>query len=296
MKDPGAEPPLFYPGRSLSASGRDQPWRARTWLLYAADWITIITTVAISQVILIPQPFAVQFLPADPGIQQRYTKDEFDITRSSIVLCTAIPIIIVILWLGYFRRPFSDIHQAVLGLGMALSLCVLFTSIFKQLSLILSSDFMDRCKPAPAALERALRAGTPLSYHDCTGPTTQSGLRFYPAFTVTVPSCSMAYLSLFASLQLGLWLHPQVRRQLRETAAPGCGLGLRRPGQMLISFVSLLPVAAGMTFPAMEAKYHGGGNGWGIACSILVGFFFALWAHIIYCSDMPSALAWYIYA
>ncbi|KAJ2300203.1 hypothetical protein IWW55_004025 [Coemansia sp. RSA 2706] len=99
---------------------------------------------------------------------------------------------------------------------------------------------------------------------------------------------------MFASLHLGSWIHPQVRRQLQELS-PRRFAYRSRPGQTLILFVSLLPFAAGMTFPALETEHHGGGNGWGNACSILLGLLFALMGHLIYCYDMPGALVAYVY-
>ncbi|KAI9472614.1 hypothetical protein BX667DRAFT_516652 [Coemansia mojavensis] len=290
-----SEEPLTATQDSSSASAYNRPiTRPRTWFLYAADWIAAMAAVAVSQVILIPDPHAVTFVVTDPFIQQPHERDTFDITRVSVVLGTAIPVVIMLLWLGAFRFSFKDIHLSLLGLGMALSFCTLFTAIFKQATVVLSPDFLDRCDLPPEDFERSFQTGARISYRACRGPDTVPGLRFYPEFTTTIPICSLSYLSLFTSLQLGLWLHPQVRRQVRAIS-PWHLANRSRPGQTLVSFISLLPVAAGMSFPALEAKYHGGGDGWGTAFSIILGFIFALWAHIIYCSDMPGAMVAYIY-
>ncbi|KAJ2449404.1 hypothetical protein EV183_004916 [Coemansia sp. RSA 2336] len=289
-----SEEPLTATPDSSSASYNRPTTRARTWFLYAADWIVAMAAVAVSQVILIPDPYAVSFVVTNPFIQQPHERDTFDVTRVCVVLGTAIPVVIMLLWLGAFRFSFKDIHLSLLGLGMALSFCALFTAIFKQAALVLSPDFLERCDLSPEDFERSFRTGARISYRACRGPNTVRGLRFYPEFTSTIPLCSLAYLSLFASLQLGLWLHPQVRRQVRAIS-PWHFASRSRPGQTLVSFISLLPIAAGMTFPALEAKYHGGGNGWGTAFGVLLGFIFALWAHIIYCSDMPGAMVAYIY-
>ncbi|KAJ2082158.1 hypothetical protein H4R24_001786 [Coemansia sp. RSA 988] len=294
MKVDSDEPPLSSTEKSASTSIDVRPTYIRSWLLYMADWAVAIAVTAVSQIILIPKPFSMTFIVTNPDIQQRYYDDQFDLTRVCVVLSTAIPTVIIVLWLGYFRRSVSDIHQALLGLGMALSFCALFTGIFKQTNIIPSSDFLDRCKLNQADFERSYRTGVALSYRDCNGKDVNRAVRYYPSFTMSISSCSMAYLSLFASIQLGLWLHPQVRRQLREIA-PGRPANHNRPGQTLISLICLLPIAAGMSFIALEAKYHGPGNGWGTTSGIIIGFVAALWAHILYCSDMPGAMIPRIY-
>ncbi|KAJ2787016.1 hypothetical protein GGI15_001063 [Coemansia interrupta] len=129
----------------------------------------------------------------------------------------------------------------------------------------------------------------PLSYRECQNRNIKRELRLYPATVVTLSSSSMAYLSLFLSVQLGLRLHPQVRRQLRQID-PDESLARSRPGQTLISFICLLPIAAGMAFPAVQTKYQGGGHGWGYGFSTILGYIFALWGHILYCSDLQVAV------
>ncbi|KAJ2613570.1 hypothetical protein H4S08_002119 [Coemansia sp. RSA 1365] len=293
MKAGSEDPSLSSTEKSASSIDIGRSY-ARSWFLYVADWAVAIAITAVSQIILIPKPFSMTFIVTNPDIQQRHFVDKFDLTRVCIVLSTAIPAVIIIIWLGYFKRSVGDIHQALLGLAMALSFSALFTSILKQINVLPSSDFLDRCRLDQADFERSFRTGVALSYRDCKGPDTNSGVRYYPSFTISIISCGMGYLSLFASLQLGLWLHPQVQRQVREFA-PERAANRNRPGQTLISLICLLPVAAGMTFPALEAKYHGPGNGWGKTSSIIVGFVAALWAHLLYCSDMPGAMIPFIY-
>ncbi|KAJ1836294.1 hypothetical protein LPJ63_000431 [Coemansia sp. RSA 2711] len=233
-----SEEPIPAVEKSTSTfSGFQLARQPRTWFLYASDWAVVVAVTAISQIILIPEPATVSFIVTDPYIQQVHYHDKFDITRASVVLSTAIPAIVVIIWLGWFRHPFSDIHLAVLGLGMAMSFCALFTAIFKQTTVILAADFLDRCQLDPADYDRSFTTGARLSYRRCKGVDTIRGVRYFPAFTAS----------------------------------------------------------SGMTFPALETEHHGGGNGWGNACSILLGLLFALMGHLIYCYDMPGALVAYVY-
>ncbi|KAI7833836.1 hypothetical protein BX661DRAFT_177648 [Kickxella alabastrina] len=201
-------------------------------------------------------------------IQQKFLAGNYnDITRVCVVLSTAIP-----------RRPLSEIHHSILGLAMALSFSTLFMSLFKQMSDVLASDFLDRCKLSQEDFDRAYQTGVALSYKDCQNKNIKGDLHMYPVPLVSViSSCAMGYLSLFISIQLGLRLHPQVRRQLREIA-PDDAISRSRPGQTLISFITLLPFAAG------------GGHGWGYAVGSLTGLAFAYWAHLLYCSDMAIAV------
>ncbi|KAI8326410.1 hypothetical protein GQ54DRAFT_281737 [Martensiomyces pterosporus] len=258
---------------------------AQTWWLYAADWATVIIVTAVSQLIIIPWPGSVRFIVTDPNIQQEYSANVVDIVRVCVVLMTAVPVVAMLVWLGYHRRPLHEFHHAILGLANALSFCILFTNIFKQVNNDLSPDFIDRCKPSPGAFEQALRTGASLSYHDCTGEDIKQGIRQFPTVSIAISTCSMAYLSLFASIQFGLHVHPSARRQLQAMSSSG-SLEYSRPGQTLASFICLLPIAAGLAFPAVETKYHGGGHGWGYMFGCITGLAFALWAHALYCSDM----------
>ncbi|KAJ1887489.1 hypothetical protein LPJ66_009088 [Kickxella alabastrina] len=264
--------------------------RAKTWALYAADWITVLIVVTISQLILIPWPKSVYFLVTDPDIQQKFLAGNYnDIIRVCVVLNTAIPTVIMLVWLGFYRRPLSELHHSILGLAMALSFSTLFMSLFKQMSDVLASDFLDRCKLSQEDFDRAYQTGVALSYKDCQNKNIKDDLYMYPVIISVLSSCAMGYLSLFISIQLGLRLHPQVRRQLREIA-PDDAISRSRPGQTLISFITLLPFAAGMTFPIILARDQGGGHGWGYALGSLTGLAFAYWAHLLYCSDMAIAI------
>ncbi|KAJ2694628.1 hypothetical protein H4R19_005899 [Coemansia spiralis] len=261
----------------------------RVWFLYAADWVTVLVVTAVSQIILIPDTDYVRFTVTNPNIQQHYRRDRFDMTRAAVVLSTSVPTIVMLIWLGYFKHPFSDIHQAALGLAMALSFCALFTAIFKQMCAIPSPDFLSRCGLDDNVFERALLTGAPLSTRDCAETNLGNSLRYFPSYVASIPACGMSYLSLFASHQLGLWVHPQTRRWARQLARRQA-TNRHRPGQTLMSLVCLLPVAGAMVFPAVESMYFGAGSGWGYACSIFIGVVFALWAHVIYCYDMPAAM------
>ncbi|KAJ1668577.1 hypothetical protein IW140_002673 [Coemansia sp. RSA 1813] len=263
--------------------------KAKKWFLYAADWITVIVVAAISQLILIPWPHSQNFIVSDPAIQQEYHNDRKNIDRISIVLSTTVPTVIVMVWLGWFSRPLNEMHRVILGLATALSFCTLFTSIFRQISNVFSSDFISLCKPTQEAFENSVRFGTPISYSDCTNRDIHGQLHEYPIPSITISSCAAGYLSLFASVQLGLRLHPQVIYQLRQVV-PAHRLQNSLHGQTLISFVCLIPIGAGMAFPAAESRYHGGGHGWSYAFSIILGYIFALWAHLLYCGDMSVAL------
>ncbi|KAJ1728391.1 hypothetical protein LPJ61_004059 [Coemansia biformis] len=287
--DRGSKRRLTPSERSTPTSIYAKRTHVRAWFLYAADWAVVLVVTAVSQIILIPDIRRVTFVVTNPNIQQVHVHDDFGMVRAAVVLSTSVPAIIMLLWLGYFKHPFGDIHQAVLGLGMALSFCALFTAIFKQMCAILSPDFLSRCNPATSARDNAFRTGSTLSHYDCTGDELGDGMRYYPSYVASIPACGMSYLSLFAGHQLGLWLHPQARRRLGQIA-PRQAADRNRPGQTLVSFISLLPVAAAMTFPAVETTYSGAGSGWGYACSIIIGAVFALWAHIIYCYDMPAAM------
>ncbi|KAJ2574604.1 hypothetical protein GGH19_003680 [Coemansia sp. RSA 1807] len=158
------EGPLSATEKSSSVSeyGRSAT-PIRKWVLHVADWIAVVVVVAVSQIILIPQPYSVSFIVTNPYIQQFHFQDSFDITRACVVLSTAVPVVIIIIWLGYFRRSLGDIHMAVLGLGMALSFCALFVSVFKQMALSLSPDFLGRCELDQADYDRSFNTGARLS-------------------------------------------------------------------------------------------------------------------------------------
>ncbi|KAJ1997863.1 hypothetical protein GGI04_005245, partial [Coemansia thaxteri] len=275
--------------KSTPSSGHYRHSQVVAWCLYAADWITVVVVVAVAIIILIPWPLSFRFLVTDTGIQQKYHNDRVSIDRVCVVLNSAIPIVVIMLWMGYHRRRLSEIHQALLGWAMSVSFCTLFTSICKHLGEIPSSDFLDLCQPNPADVAQSLRTGMPLSYQDCQNQDIKHAMHEYPVFSVSISACSMGYLSLFASVQLGLQLHPQVRRQLRAMSPDG-HMARSRPGQTLISLISIVPAGAALAFPAIETRYHGGGHAWGYAFSIILGYAFALWGHVLYCYDLSTDL------
>ncbi|KAJ2556452.1 hypothetical protein EV175_001998 [Coemansia sp. RSA 1933] len=277
------------PSPSPSSEDRYTRSRAKKWILYAADWATVIVATAISQLILIPWPLSQTFVATDPDIQQKFHDDGTNINRISIVLSTAVPTVVIMVWLGWFSRPLNEMHRAVLGLAMSLSFCVLFTSIFRQISGILSTDFISLCQPTQEALANSVRFGTPISYRDCTNHNIKGSLHEYPMESITISACAAGYLSLFGSIQLGLQLHPRVMRQLRR-AVPADRLHNCVHGQTLVLFICLIPIGAGMGFPAAESRYHGGEHGWSFAFSIILGYVFALWGHILYCCDFSVAV------
>ncbi|KAI8321942.1 hypothetical protein GQ54DRAFT_288916 [Martensiomyces pterosporus] len=274
---------------SHTSTYHDNRYSARTLCLYALDWLTAVIAVSVSQIIAIPCSRTTRFLITDPSIQQIFHDDKVDINRVGVVLMTAIPVVIMLLWLGYRQRPFIEFHSAILGLANALSFSILFTMIGKQAGMILSPDFLGRCMPSADAIERSRRTGSPMTLEDCTGSSSgaiKQGIRAFPTIPMVLSSCSMGYLSLFASVHLGLRLHPSVQRRLQMTAIDG-RVDPLRPGQTLISFICLLPLAAGMALPAVETVFHGGGHGWGYAFSGIIGLGFALWAHTIYVAKLP---------
>ncbi|KAJ2399368.1 hypothetical protein GGI23_002697 [Coemansia sp. RSA 2559] len=285
----GSTLPSVSKSPSPSSEDRHTHSKAKKWVLYAADWITVIVATVVSQLILIPWPAFQNFNATDPSIQQAYHNDNSNINRISIVLSTTVPTVIVMVWLGWFSRPLNEIHRTILGLAMALSFCALFTSILRQICGILSTDFISLCQPTQEALANSAQFGTSITFNDCTNHNIKGQLHEYPLPSITISACAAGYLSLFASIQLGLQLHPQVMRQLRQVV-PADRLQNSLHGQTLVSFVCLLPIGAGMAFPAAESRYHGGGHGWTYAFSIILGYIFALWAHILYCSDLPVAL------
>ncbi|KAI9503591.1 hypothetical protein GGI25_003711 [Coemansia spiralis] len=157
----------------------------KKWVLYAADWITVIIVTVISQLILIPWPLSNNFIASNPDIQQIHHDDDYGIDRISVVLSTAVPTVIIILWLGLLYRPLNELHRSILGLAMALSFCALFTSIFRQMSSILSSDFISLCRPTQEAYLRSVRFGTPISFDDCTNHDIKGSLHDYPMASIT---------------------------------------------------------------------------------------------------------------
>ncbi|KAJ2589449.1 hypothetical protein EV177_009237 [Coemansia sp. RSA 1804] len=297
MKDEGSTgEDSTLPRSSKSSSSSPSPdnanhrcFNAREWTLYAADWITVIVVTAVSQLILIPWPLSHSFVLSDPEIQQEHHNDKKNIDRISIVLSTTIPTVIIMVWLGWFSRPLGEMHRTILGLAMALSFCALFTSIFRQIGNILSTDFISLCRPTQQAFINSIRLGRPITIDDCTNRNLKGGTHEYPAPSITISSCAAGYLSLFASVQLGLRLHPRVMRRLRQTMTVR-QLQNSLHGQTLISFICLLPIGASMAFPAVEGRYHGGGHGWSYAFSIILGYIFALWAHMLYCGHLSTAL------
>ncbi|KAJ1966216.1 hypothetical protein GGI12_000238 [Dipsacomyces acuminosporus] len=279
---------LASPSRSTQSSTyKAKVLNGRIICLYALDWLIVLAALAVSQVITIPWSGTTRFFATDPEIQSKDSQNSTSFNRVVVVLTSSTPVVTMVIWLGYFKRPLIEFHSAILGLAQAMCFSMLFTSIFKQIGMILGPNFVDRCKPSFDAIQRSMATGVPLTFKDCT--TTDTGAikqasRAYPSVAVVLASCSGGYLALFASMHLGLRLHPSVRARLTPADYP------LRPGQNLVSFLCLLPLVAGLVVPALQTSYAGGGRGWGNACSAILGYVFALWGHVIYVATFPPTI------
>ncbi|KAJ1963564.1 hypothetical protein GGI12_001977 [Dipsacomyces acuminosporus] len=188
---------LPYTSKSASTSEYIKTSIVKVWWLYMADWVTAIVVVTIAQLIYIPKSHSVRFSATDPSIQQQHRDDHGDVNKLCVVLMTAVPVVVMLGWLGYYRRPVYEFHHAVLGLACAMSFCVLFTSIFKQIGYQLSPDFLERCSPRADRFRQALHSGTPLSFHDCTHRDAESGLTEYPDVSITRKSFQHMHMRLY---------------------------------------------------------------------------------------------------
>ncbi|KAJ1650591.1 hypothetical protein GGF38_005787 [Coemansia sp. RSA 25] len=176
---------LSVASKSPPSSGSYSRSKVAVWCLYAADWITVVAIVAAAMVILIPKPLERQFLVTDPSIQQIYHNDRVSIDRICVVLSTAVPVVVITLWMGYRRAQLNEIHQAILGLALSVSFCCLFTAIFKQLGAIFSPDFLDFCDLPQADFDRAFRTGASVSYHQCQNKDIYHEMHEFPLFSLT---------------------------------------------------------------------------------------------------------------
>ncbi|KAJ2909853.1 hypothetical protein GGI21_001464 [Coemansia aciculifera] len=176
---------LSVASKSPPSSGSYPRSKVAAWCLYAADWITVVVVVVVAILILIPKPLSLRFLVTDPSIQQVYHNDRVSIDRVCVVLSTAVPVVIIMLWMGYRRAQLNEIHQAILGLAMAVSFCVLFTAIFKQIGAIPSPDFLDMCDLTQADFDTAFRTGVPISYQQCRNKDISAETHEFPPFSVT---------------------------------------------------------------------------------------------------------------
>ncbi|KAJ2818197.1 hypothetical protein FBU31_005962, partial [Coemansia sp. 'formosensis'] len=155
---------LSVASKSPPSSGSYSRSKVAAWFLYAADWITVVIVVSAGVVILIPKPLDMRFLVTDTSIQQVYHNDRVSIDRVCVVLSTSVPTVIIMLWMGYRRAKLNELHQAILGLALSLSLATLFTSIFKQLGAIPSPDFLDLCQLPQEDFDFAYRTGAAVSF------------------------------------------------------------------------------------------------------------------------------------
>ncbi|KAJ2340617.1 hypothetical protein GGH92_006182, partial [Coemansia sp. RSA 2673] len=176
---------LSVASKSPPSSGSYSRSKVVAWFLYAADWITVVIVVAAAIVILIPKPLSMKFLVTDASIQQVYHNDRVSIDRVCVVLTTSIPTVIIMLWMGYRRAKLNELHQAILGLALSISLCSLFTSIFKQMGAIPSPDFLDLCQLSQEDFDRAYRTGVSVSFRQCQNKDINHEMREFPLFSIT---------------------------------------------------------------------------------------------------------------
>ncbi|RKP08942.1 phosphatidic acid phosphatase type 2/haloperoxidase [Thamnocephalis sphaerospora] len=117
------------------------------WPTYLIDWGCCAVFLIASLCLELVMPFRRHFSVTDKEISFPYTEHETVSSVALVVIAFVVPLVLLVAINQVARRGLFDLHQSVLGLGLAITLTTIFTEIAKITIGRPRPDFLSRCKP-----------------------------------------------------------------------------------------------------------------------------------------------------
>ncbi|KAK9366560.1 phosphatidic acid phosphatase type 2/haloperoxidase [Lipomyces kononenkoae] len=187
----------------------------RTTLSYIADYVVLITLIAVwSYVSTLPPNFS-RFALTDINLQYPIATPETISYGLACGLCIVVPVAIIAFWaiaidLFRYRSPLRnrlwELNCGILGLALSIALTIVITSSLKAIVGRPRPDVIDRCQPAVGSAD-AEPFG--LSTVDICTQTNRSvlmeGWRSWPSGHSSTAFAGLFYLSLYFAGKLSLF-------------------------------------------------------------------------------------------
>ncbi|KAM0756604.1 acid phosphatase/Vanadium-dependent haloperoxidase [Meredithblackwellia eburnea MCA 4105] len=177
----------------------DSKTRLRLVASYLPDWI--LTVVLISLVLWFTHAAGHQreFSLTDTSIQHTFAVKERVPFQMAIIYAGAIPAGLMAILAVFWRRSFWDLHNALLGLLLALALATAVTNIVKVTVGRPRPDFIDRCQPLKDAINAIPYglANVTVCTSDQTSNTFIDGFKSFPSGHSSFSFAGLGYLSLY---------------------------------------------------------------------------------------------------
>ncbi|RKP08035.1 phosphatidic acid phosphatase type 2/haloperoxidase [Thamnocephalis sphaerospora] len=169
------------------------------------DWLAV-AVIAIGAFMLDRLPaFHRQFSLDDPTIKfPMATKNTVTSLHLTIISVVVPAVLLAVIALGMRRSPY-DLHQAYLGLGVALSTTSLFVHIFKNFVGRPRPDFLDRCRPSADAVD-PVQALSSISI--CTQTNLKilyDGMKSFPSGHAAYSFAGLAFVSFYMAGKLRIF-------------------------------------------------------------------------------------------
>ncbi|RKP22347.1 hypothetical protein SYNPS1DRAFT_25948 [Syncephalis pseudoplumigaleata] len=116
--------------------------------------------VAVAFLLDLAPAFHRRFSLTDTTIQYPMSKKSTVPSSMLFVISVVVPVLVLAGIALSVRRCAYDLHQALLGLAIALSSTVLFIHVFKNFIGRPRPDFLDRCQPRAGATDPAMALST----------------------------------------------------------------------------------------------------------------------------------------
>ncbi|KAJ2614535.1 hypothetical protein H4S08_001652 [Coemansia sp. RSA 1365] len=241
-------------------NGQPRTRRSQLILSYVPDYMVLVVMAVLWGLISKIHPFHRDFSLTDKTIQYPHKPDSVPF-YAAVLLCLALPLVVIVVWTGLVRRSFHDMNAGVLGLCMALVLNMMITNTVKNLAGRLRPDFIDRCdldvdnvrEPRVGLLTSAVCRQTDMDL-------LLDGMRSFPSGHTSFSFAGLTYLA--------LWLGGHLN------------IGDRR-GNTYKSFVSLLPILGAMLIGVsrtMDYRHH-----WhDVLAGAILGFLMGWFGYLLY--------------
>ncbi|KAI7889802.1 phosphatidic acid phosphatase type 2/haloperoxidase [Mucor mucedo] len=172
--------------------------RKRLFISYGKDWLLVLIMAIIFFAIDSIQPFHREFSINDTSIMHTYTVNESVPVWLLMFVAIIIPIIIIIIYAGFFRRNWLDFHSGLLGLALALTMTIMMTDVIKITVGRPRPDMLERCKPPPGIENPPLHL---LNYTICTADPRSydmiDGFKSFPSGHSSFSFAGLGYLAFY---------------------------------------------------------------------------------------------------
>ncbi|CAO3627308.1 unnamed protein product [Mucor hiemalis] len=181
-------------------------FKKRLFISYGRDWILVVIMAIVFFAIDIIPPFHREFSINDTSLMHKYTVNESVPVWLLMVVAILLPILVIIVYSGFYRRNWLDFNSGLLGLGLALTMTIMMTDVIKITVGRPRPDMLDRCQPPPGIENPPLLL---LNYTICTADHNsyifKDGFKSFPSGHSSFSFAGLGYMAFFLAGKMHLF-------------------------------------------------------------------------------------------